>query len=281
VAQHSLDFPTECGSAKEFEREVAARLGELRLPATSARIEPSGHGFRLSMSVAGEQRELRDRDCRELFRAAVVVAVAIAVSEAEPGAKPAGQQSKKRNASAPSTPAPLPTSVEPREPALRAFVVLGGGATLGVSPGIVPSLDLETKLLVHRLGVALEARYVAPGSSLDAANRGVEVSAVGGAMSALFQPIPVLEARLGVSVLRVFGTGLGSSDQRSDAAWGGGVTAGLGVFPLRRERWWVGARAEAEWHLIRPRFEILNYGEVFRVPSFGGSGSARLGFRFF
>jgi hypothetical protein len=230
------------------------------------------------MSVGGEKRELRDRDCRELFRAAVVVAVAISVSEAELKTKHAEPRSEEEV----PAPSPAATAAPVRgERVVRGFAVLGGGVTAGVSPGVVPSLELETKVLVHRFGAALAARYVAPGSSRDAANRGVEISALGASLNALFQPFPALETRIGVSALRLFGTGLGNSAPDSDAAWSGGVSAGVGVFPLRRERFWVGAQAEGEWHLIRARFEILNYGEVFRVPLFGGSVSARFGLRFF
>jgi hypothetical protein len=277
AAQPSLDFPAECGSASEFESEVARRLGKLRLPATSARIERDGQGYRLSMSVGGERRELRDRDCRELFRAAVVVAVAIAVSEAEPSRKPQTAPSPK----VAKEPAPLaPQAVAPRS-VLSVFVGASGGVTLGVVPGVVPSFELEAKLFAHRFGAALAARYVAPGSSRDAANRGVEVRAAGASVLGLFQPIPSLEARLGAALLRSYGTGLGSPAQQSDAAWAGGLVAGLVVYPLRRGRFWVGAGAEGEWHLVRSRFEILNYGEVFRMPRFGGSVTARLGLRLF
>lgn len=237
------------------------------------------------MSVGDEERELYGEDCRELFRAAVVVAVAVAISDAEPGAKPAAREPRSRPASrerrsigAGDSSA---SSLTANDSTLRGFVELGGGVTAGVVPGIVPSLALGAKLFAHRFGVALGARYVTEGSSRDRSGRGVEVSALAAELSALFQPLPVLETRVGLLALRSSGTGLGSPAAQTGEAWAVGWLVGVAVFPVQRGRFSAGAAAELEGHLIRSRFEILNYREVFQTPALGGSASLRLAAQIF
>ena len=102
-AAPSATLPPGCGTAEEFEREVRQRLGrETALPTTSLEIVPEGSAFRLRMSVGAEQRELEDTDCRQLFRAAVVVAVAVTLSRS--AEHPPREASR---AATPNTPAPV------------------------------------------------------------------------------------------------------------------------------------------------------------------------------
>jgi hypothetical protein len=281
-AAASLRVPAECGSEAEFERETRARL-DREVPAlpTVVAIERTGDGYLLRMRVGDELRELRDHDCRELFRAAVVVAVATAMSQSRPAAEP-------ERGAAPR--APVKKEPEREAPAgrgdraasrLTASLAIGGGAHSGHSPKLVPLVELEAKVSASDFGGALGVRYLAPGSTLDDAGRGVEVEGVGVQLAGLYAPFPLFEARLGVGAFRLSGTGLGSPGDRSDTAWSGGPIAGVSLVPLRRGRVWVAAALEGEWHLVRPAFQILNYGEVFRVSRFGGSALARLGVRFY
>jgi hypothetical protein len=279
-AAASLRVPAECGSEAEFESETRARL-DREVPAlpTVVAIERTGDGYLLRMRVGEEVRELRDLDCRELFRAAVVVAVATAMSQPRPSGRP------KRGAT------PKPDPAEPERAAtadrdragsrLTGSLAIGVGAHSGHSPDLVPLVELEAKLSASQFGGALGLRYLAPGSTLDGAGRGVEIEGAGLQLSGLYAPTPLFEARLGVGAFRLSGSGLGSPGDRSDSAWSGGPIAGVSVFPLRRGRVWVAGALEGEWHLVRPAFQILNYGEVFRVSRFGGSALARLGIRFY
>jgi hypothetical protein len=279
-AAASLRVPAECGSEAEFERETRARL-DREVPAlpTVVAIERAGDGYLLRMRVGNELRELRDHDCRELFRAAVVVAVATAMSQSRPAGQP------KRAAPEPAAKEPareLPTERGDRAPSpLTGSLAIGGGAHSGHSPKLVPLVELEAKVSASHFGGALGLRYLAPGSTLDDAGRGVEIEGIGVQLAGLYAPLPLIEARLGVGAFRLSGSGLGSPGDRSDTAWSGGPIAGVSVLPLRRGRVWVAAALEGEWHVLRPAFQILNYGEVFRVSKFGGSALARLGVRFY
>ena len=279
-AAASLRVPPECGSEAEFERETRARL-DREVPAlpTVVAIERTGDGYLLRMRVGDELRELRDFDCRELFRAAVVVAVSTAMSQAQPSG-----QSKRVARPQPAAKEPqreAPADCRDRVPSrLTGSLAVGGGAHSGHSPKLVPLVELEAKLSVSDFGGALGLRYLAPGSTLDDAGRGVEIEGVGVQLSGLYAPFPLFEARLGVGAFRLWGTGLGTPGDRSDSAWSGGPIAGVSVVPLRRGRVWMAAALEGEWHVLRPAFQILNYGEVFQVSSFGGSALARFGVRF-
>lgn len=70
---------------EEFENEVLHRLGSgVAMPNVAFEITPETGGYALRMNVGGEARELHDVDCRELFRAAVVVTVALTLSRGPP-----------------------------------------------------------------------------------------------------------------------------------------------------------------------------------------------------
>jgi hypothetical protein len=302
---------------------VRRRLGsDIEPLPTSLRIEPEAGGYLLRMQVGSEQRELRDPSCRELFRAAVVVAATIALSEARrrnPAlggeAAPASEASPAAQPQSPTTapkvsatkPATQPEPIAqpartarptpPAAPTRTGEVVLesapearsstpssvglsfalGAGAFAGVTPALAPRFDLEARLTVTQFGVVAGGCWFPPSSDTDGAGRGVEVSGFRGALAAVWVPVELVEARLGGSVYRLDGTGLGSFGHRSDGAWSGGLMAGILVAPLRHGRLWAGAGLEGEWLLVRSRFEILNYGEVFRVSSVSAAGLLKLG----
>jgi hypothetical protein len=321
-AQAAVEVPLGCGSELEFSGEVRRRLGsDIEPLPTSLRIEPEAGGYVLRMQVGSEQRELRDPSCRELFRAAVVVAATIALSEARrrnpalggeaapargvSPAAPSAAATTAPNAAAPSAAAPKPAaspkrtaqpmpavaptrtdkvvvepSTEPHntQPSLVGLsLALGAGAFAGVTPALAPRFDLEARLTVTQFGVVAGGCWFPSSSETDGAGRGVEISGFRAALAAVWLPVELLEARLGGSVYRLSGTGVGSFGHRSDGAWSGGLMAGILVAPLRHGRLWAGAALEGEWLLVRSRFEILNYGDVFRVSSVSAAGLLKLG----
>jgi hypothetical protein len=172
-------------------------------------------------------------------------------------------------------PEPAPRDTTPSLVGLS--FALGAGVFGGVTPTLAPRFDLEARLTVTRFGVVAGGCWFPPSSETDALGRGVEVSGFRGALAGVWLPLELLEARLGGSVYRLSGTGVGSFGQRSDGAWSGGLMAGILVAPLRHGRFWAGAALEGEWLLVRSRFEILNYREVFRVSSVGAAGLLKLG----
>jgi hypothetical protein len=172
-------------------------------------------------------------------------------------------------------PAPEPRSTQPSLVGLS--FALGAGAFAGVTPTLAPRFDLEARLTVTQFGVVAGGCWFPPASETDGAGRGVEVSGFRAALAAVWLPVELLEARFGGSVYRLSGTGVGSFGHRSDGAWSGGLMAGILVAPLRHGRLWAGAALEGEWLLVRSRFEILNYGDVFRVSSASAAGLLKLG----
>lgn len=251
------------------------------MPPIALDIAAEGSAYHLRMSVGTKERELRDVDCRELFRAAVVVAVAVTLSESaeRPGSearrgatpKPSVPVTEERSASAA---APGPSNVE-------LSFALGGGLYAGLLPKVAPVFELQAKSLFdERLGFALSARYLASRSQPDdALGRGLTVDAVGGQLTGRYRLSGYWEAALGGAAYRLAGTGRGLGN-RSDTAWAAGPTAGLCFLPLHRTRIWVGLVGEAQWNLLRPRFEFLNYGPIFTASRFNFSMFFQVGPRF-
>src|SRR5262245_44392588 len=105
-AAPTIVAPPECGSQAEFEGELSQRLGRgapAVLPATVVHIDREADAYHLSMWVGREQRDLRDADCRALFRAAIVIAVALT----EPLAPPAERPLNPPAMAAPAPPPPI------------------------------------------------------------------------------------------------------------------------------------------------------------------------------
>jgi hypothetical protein len=277
-AEPKATLPSDCGTAEEFEGEVRRRLSKgISLPDTSLEIVPEGAVYRLRMSVGGEQRELEDADCRQLFRAAVVVAVAVTLSQRE---RP---PSETRRAPAPT--APTPKAEDPAPPRrasnLEVALALGGGFNLGLLPEIALALELQGKSVFYdRFGVALSARYLFPRSAeKDSQGRGLTASAAGAQLLGVYRPLAYMEAGLGGSVYRLSGEGEGVG-QRSDTAWGGGPNMALSFLPLPSGPLWLALGTELQWNVIRPTFEFASHGPIFTSSRFDFSVFLRLGPRF-
>jgi hypothetical protein len=280
-AETDVNVPEHCGSPAEFTREVTARLAAgVEIPATVVRIAPQSESYRLEMRVGEEQRELLDADCRELFRAAIVIVVARSANRTGASAPRAEERAPGEPEAAPRTEA-SPSSHPSFARRWHARIGAGGGVSLGLLPKPVLMLDLEAQALGSELGVTATVRYLAEGETSDELDRGVSVTGFGGQLALSYQPVPMLQARAGVGGYRLTGVGLGSPSRVNDTAWSGGATAGLMLTPPLSELVWAGAGAEAQLNLVRARFEISNYGEVFRVPLFSACIFLRLGWQFF
>lgn len=272
-ATATASIPAECGSHAALEAELRARLGDsLPFADLSVAITPSARGFHLQVALGAEHRELDDPSCRELFRAAVVIAVSMLMKDAER-----------------APPAPRPFPAAPIQPSPRSGpdfgVGLGAGLGAGTLPKPVLALELEGKARWRLLGLGVSVRYLLPAERTDDTRQGANLSALGVGLTGIFRPSPAWEARLGFAAQRLFGKGVGTDRGYSVGVWAAGPTLGLSWAPLRRGPLWAGLGAEGQANLVRGRFEILNYsgeftGErypLFRVPWLAGSAFVRWG----
>lgn len=282
-ASAQVQVPVECGSAAGYAAAVGERLPSgTTPPVTTLSIDREADGYVLRMQVGVERRELRDADCRELLRAAVVITVAAATSEAN-------EQRARRTQPIPPTAArrarpetELVVSDEASPPhALKLTAAAGMGVNVALLPRPVLAVELEAGLDWGPFGIVADGRYLAPGEEQDASGRGVSVHAWGLAIAALYRVTPALEARAGASVYRLSGTGLGSDADTTDFTWAGGPVAGLSFLPLRKRELWVALAGELHADIPQSQFEILNYDEVFQVPLWSASFFLRLGHQFF
>ncbi len=261
-------IPEECGSWSELQGELQSRLGpNASLDSTRVTLTPDSAGYRLIVEVGSERRELHDPSCRELMRAAVVIALAL-LEPQQPAAQPepvviaSPRAREERNA---------------RPSSLRVALAGGTGVHWGTLPNPTLLLDLDAQLLWARWGIAGGLRYLLPSSEQDATEHGVRVGGMGGYLAGSYEPWSWVQGRLGFAAYRLSGTGLGSIERTSDAAWNAGPTLGASFLPFRWAPFWTSVGAEGQLSMLRPRFKIENYGEVFRVPWASASLFVRAG----
>lgn len=271
-ASPAVVAPDGCGSAAEFEREVKERLTQAsEVPPTRVWIVAQPGGYRLTIQTAAEIRELFNRDCRELFRAAIVIAVARA--------------SEHRQATPLPPPGLAPSrSTESRGESgtqLRLGLSAGGGLHLGLAPHPSVAPEVEGQILFGRLGLGLAIRHLINAGDQDDQGLGVSVSGPAAMLRVLYALAPAWRAGLGFGVVRLKGVGLGSADNAEDTAWSAGPTISAGWIPLRVRHFWLGVGVETQLNLLRARYEILNHGEVFRVSPVSAGLTVGVGWEFF
>ncbi len=272
VAHAATELPTECGTRTDFDSELQKRLGaaaplsSVQLSITSA----PGH-FHLRVQIGEEVRELDDASCTELFRASVVVAVAMLMHE------PAQRE----------TPRPAPPLPAARR---RAYPQYTGGAGAGLVVGTLPkpvlAFELESKALWQSFGVGVNLRYLLLAQKVDAEDKHLNVRALGAGVTGIFRPSPLWEAHLGFAAQRLMGEGgEGIAKPETDSAWAAGPTIGLGFIPIQTKPFWAGLGAEGQLNAVRGRFQIRHYSQdvtretqdIFQVPWLAGSAFVRLG----
>jgi hypothetical protein len=272
-AHAANDIPSECGTRKTFDDELHKRLGA-DAPTSSVQVSITNAGprFHLRVQIGDEVRELDDPSCAELFRASVVVAVAMLMHEPEKKLAP------------PSPPSPL------RPPPVREYPRLGLAAGTGLAVGTLPkpvlAFELESKVIWQRFGALVNLRYFLPAQKIDAAEKHLKVQALGIGMGGFFRPSRFWEARLGFAAQHLVGAGgQGITKPKTDSIWVGGPTLGLAFLPIQTKPFWAGVGAEGQLNAVRGRFQILHYSqdvtspaqEIYRVPWIAGSAFVRLG----
>jgi hypothetical protein len=268
------DIPSGCGTGAALDAELRHRLGD-KPPQKRVHVSivPRQNHFHLRVQLDDEVRQLEDESCTELFRAAVVVALAVLMqTEATP------------RALAPPSPPLQPRRQHP------AYTLAGGaGVVVGSLANPVLGLALESKALWRRFGIALDLRYLTSTEKRDEQDKGVRLGGVGAGVAAIYRPAAGWEARLGVAAQRFTGEGRGQiAVFRDDVSWAAGPTGGLSVVAFEAAPFWVGLGAEGQLTLLRARFQIRNYSrdinaepqDIFVSPWLAASGFVRLGLVF-
>ena len=266
------EIPVECGTRAAFDAELSQRLGDDAQPhLVHVTITRAVNRFHLRVQIGNEVRELDDPSCTELFRAAVVVAVAMRLHEPPPPDEAA---------------APPPAKPSPAREYPRFSVGAGAGLNVGTLPHPVFALELEGKAYWQYLGVSMNVRYLFPTTKLDEQQKGVELRALGAGVSGLFRPSRLWEARLGFAVQRLSGQGAGAiTRSHDDTVWAAGPTLGLTFVPIQQQLFWAGLGAEGQLNALRGNFQILHYSqdvtepprEIYPMPWIAGQAFVRLG----
>jgi hypothetical protein len=271
-AQTANDIPPECGTRAAFDAELRERLGaDAPVDSVHVSIAPRSRGHHLQVTIGAERRELDDDSCAELFRAAVVIAVAMLMHDRTAPQAP------------PSQAPPSPPEQPARRPERPRFALgAGAGINVGTLPRATPSFELEAQVLWQRWGAAFGARYLLRAEKLVDDARGATVQAVGGHAALIFRPSRDWQARLGFAAQLLLGDGQGSAKPQSAQVWAAGPTLGLGFVPYEFGPAWLGLGAEGQLNAVRGEFKILNYNRevdhaVHSVPWLAGSGFVRFG----
>lgn len=273
-ANGESQIPPECGSRAAFDQALIERLGpDAPLDQIALVITHGAARSHLRVQVGAEVRELEDPSCIELFRAALVVTVAML------GRDPA-------RLTTPDAPPPPQASSATAARYPKLSLGAGAGIHVGTLPHPVPAFEIEAKALWDSLGLALGLRYALPATKTTTGpSKSVELRAFGVAASGIFRPSRLWEARLGFSAQRLAGEGSGNTLNDSDTAWAAGPSVGLSFIPVQRGAFWAGVGAEGQLNALRGRFEILNYYQpdssaayrIYQVPWLAGSAFVRLG----
>jgi hypothetical protein len=185
-----------------------------------------------------------------------------------------------RNEARPATPVPVQVSATPGPPPRAPGRVQGGvGVGVGVSGGVLPglgaTLELTGRMEALPWGLLGAVRYW-PMRSESREGRGVEVTALGAQVLASYRIATALNLLAGVEIDRLEGTGAERvSGGNAASAWQLASDFGLTLITwdigyLRLE---VGALGRVS--LLRPKFVVTGFGNLYRAPAVGGDAIIR------
>jgi hypothetical protein len=153
--------------------------------------------------------------------------------------------------------------------AARYGLSLGGGLSGGVLPGSAANLELEGRLELAPGGLSLALRYW-PERSQSREGRGLDVSAFGGRAAGLFWVVPQLQLVGGLELNRLAGAArTGVSGRSTAAAWQLAPTLGLNLMAWSSRHLRLELAALGRLSLLRPRFVVTGFGDLYRVPALG------------
>jgi hypothetical protein len=271
----AFDLPETCGTEQEFRVELEKLAGAHAAQAYPLKlaISPSAAGnYRLFLDMRGEVRELEHADCRTLFRSAVVIAAA--------SVKPASEPRRTPPRSPESRIEPAPARPQREESHLHGAAALGTGIAFGVLPGPAAVLELRGSLESRFWGVALSGKFL-PKKHASQEGRGVDVTAVGGRLAGMLRPIDPLLLSAGLDAEWLRGAGdAGISERQTDSAWALAPSLELAFIPFDSRHLRIEVAAQGRISLLRPRFVVTGFRDLYQVPRFGGAGLVRGTFLF-
>jgi hypothetical protein len=253
----------------------AARAEPLLLQIRTAMSEDAEYA--LELEVQGERRTLRDRDCRALFKAALVMAASVV----EPSRmQPVMADKERAPEHAPASTSEQPAPEHSAKVAWRAHVDAGAGVAFGVVPAPAPRFELSGGVEHGAFGALLALHYLMPEEKRVGDGHGVRAWAIGGRVAGTFAPVSLLRLGAGFEIDRLRGSGLGARVPDSDSVWMIAPLLEAALVPLQDGPLRLELALSAHYALLQPSFEILNYGAVFQVARVGGSAIARVGWQF-
>jgi hypothetical protein len=91
-----------------------------------------------------------------------------------------------------------------------------------------------------------------------------------------FRIAPALNALAGLELMRLIGTGApGVSGRNEDAAWQLSPTLGLNLITWDIQYLRIEIGVAGRVSLLRPRFVVTGFGDLYRAPAFGGDAIIR------
>ena len=281
--------PAECGTEAEF-RE---RLGALAsVDATNAMpsalvIAPDvAGGFRLTLGLGGETRELVHTDCRVLFRSALVIAATAANPELQlddTGSEPLPAPLAAPTPTTAPAPPPAPATPPPPEPKtephagvpLRGSLAAGAGVAVGVVPKAAPAFELRAAAHLGIWAASLSGHYFLPARATSE-GRTVDIQGVGARLAGRVTPHHLVALSLGLEADWLEGHGgAGISSPTNDSAWTVAPLAEVALVPWQNDNFSFEIAGLGRIAVLRPVFEVTGYGTVYEVPRLGFVGSAR------
>jgi hypothetical protein len=162
-----------------------------------------------------------------------------------------------------------PPGARVRPSALHYGTHLGLGVSGGVLPDLGAVLELGARLEQSSWGAAVSLRYW-PRRSGGREGRDLDVSALGGEIAALLRVAPLLSVQAGLEMNRLAGEGAEDvSGRNSDVAWQVAPTLGASVIAWNNEHLRLEVGALGRLSVLRPRFVVTGFGDLYRVPVLG------------
>lgn len=300
IAENSWSIPKECGSRERFETSLRSRVGsdaEALLAETTLDLRESPEGYALIVRVGDQERTLTDRNCQDLFNAAIVVALAFhnapeyaqrrTLNETTTPSVTSQERAETSPplVSVPASPPPqTPQQTPPtnRAPANESHLRIGArfGLIKGLVPELRPSLGPVLGYETKSFGIELDGRFVPKSEIRDNEGKGVRVYALGGALNAYYKLDRAFGVQAGVFAYRLTGRGLGVKASATSSVVAFGPQIGLWATPLDLGAFYGRLSADAEFNLLRSRFEVLEYDDVFESSRVTFQGALAAGYKF-